>query len=85
MPVRPGRVIYLALPDAFLSNPDCKALLCRELLRTRLPRYAYARRKARAQVGGPDAGGGVLGLCVDRGFDAAERKRRVAELHRSAI
>jgi hypothetical protein len=41
----------------------------------------YARRKARAQVGGPDAGGGVLGLCVDRGFDAAQLKRRFAELH----
>lgn len=72
---------YLALPDAFVSDPDCKALLCRKLLGRRLPRYVYARRKARAQVGGPDAGGGVLGLCVDRGFDAAQLKRRFAELH----
>jgi asparagine synthetase B (glutamine-hydrolysing) len=72
---------YLALPDAFVSNPDCKVLLCREMLGTRLPRYVYARRKARAQVGGPNAGGGVLGLCVDRGFDSAQLKRRFAELH----
>ena len=72
---------YLALPDAFISSPDCKALLCREMLGERLPGYVFSRRKARAQVGGPDVGGGVLGLCVDRGFDAAKLKRRFAELH----
>lgn len=72
---------YLTLPDAFTSDPDCKRHLCRELLGTRLPEYVYARGKARAQVGGPGAGGGVLGLCVDRGYDAARLKHRFAELH----
>jgi asparagine synthetase B (glutamine-hydrolysing) len=72
---------YLALPDAFISSPDCKALLCREVLGKRLPGYVYSRRKARAQVGGPDVGGGVLGLCVDHGYDAAKLKQRFAELH----
>lgn len=72
---------YLTLPDAFISDPDCKRHLCRELLGTRLPEYVYARGKARAQVGGPGAGGGVLGLCVDRGYDAARLKHRFAELH----
>lgn len=71
---------YLALPDTFLADPDCKAALCRELLGTQLPEYVYARPKARAQVGGSQAGG-VLGLCVDRGFDAVWMKQRFAELH----
>jgi asparagine synthetase B (glutamine-hydrolysing) len=72
---------YLALPDEFISSPDCKALLCRAMLGERLPGYVFSRRKARAQVGGPDVGGGVLGLCIDHGFDAAKLKRRFAELH----
>jgi asparagine synthetase B (glutamine-hydrolysing) len=72
---------YLALPDEFISSPDCKARLCREVLGKRLPDYVFSRRKARAQVGGPDVGGGVLGLCVDHGFDAVKLKRRFAELH----
>jgi asparagine synthetase B (glutamine-hydrolysing) len=72
---------YLALPDAFVSSPGRKALLCRAMLGARLPDYIYARSKARAQVGGPDAGGGVLGVCVDHGLDGAEFKRRFADLH----
>jgi asparagine synthetase B (glutamine-hydrolysing) len=73
---------YLALPDRFVSSPGRKALLCRAMLGARLPEYIYARGKARAQVGGPDAGGGVLGVCVDHGLDGAELKRRFADLHR---
>jgi asparagine synthetase B (glutamine-hydrolysing) len=72
---------YLALPDAFISRPDCKAILCREVFGERLPGYVFSRRKARAQIGGADAGGGVLGLCVDHGFDASTLKQRFAELH----
>jgi len=72
---------YLSLPEAFLRLPDRKERLCRAVFGEELPSFVYKRPKARAQVGGGDAGGGVLAACLDRGVDAAVLRRRFAELH----
>jgi asparagine synthetase B (glutamine-hydrolysing) len=73
---------YMCLPDAFLRMPDRKQRLCSAMLEDRIPGYVLTRDKTRAQLGGAQSGGGVLGACVDRGMDAASLRRRFAELHR---
>jgi asparagine synthetase B (glutamine-hydrolysing) len=72
---------YLRLDAGFLSLEDRKQRLCRAVVGTLLPTYIYTRTKARAQVGGADGDGGVLGVCVDRGIDGPWLRRRFAELH----
>lgn len=72
---------FLALPEAFLSNPRRKADLGRLVFGGRIPAYVYDRPKVRAQVGDPSAGGGVLALCLDRGIDQAYLRARFAALH----
>jgi asparagine synthetase B (glutamine-hydrolysing) len=72
---------YLELPDAFLADPRRKDRLCRHLFGERIPDYVYTRPKTRAQVGDEDVGRGVLGLCLERGIDAAALRQRFAALH----
>jgi asparagine synthetase B (glutamine-hydrolysing) len=72
---------YLGLPPSFLKEDSRKDLLVREIVGGELPDYIYDRPKARAQMGGTDAGGGVLGACIDRGIDAAFLRSRFANLH----
>jgi asparagine synthetase B (glutamine-hydrolysing) len=72
---------YLSLPEEFLRLPDRKERLCRAVFGEGLPGYVYSRPKARAQVGGAQATGGVLAVCVDQGVDAERLRRRFAELH----
>jgi asparagine synthetase B (glutamine-hydrolysing) len=72
---------YLALPEEFLRIPDRKERLCRAVFGELLPPYVYSRPKARAQVGGADAGHSVLAVCVDHGVDGAHLRSRFAELH----
>lgn len=74
---------YLALPGSFLELPDRKEQLCRMVFGDRLPAFVYERPKARAQVGGAEAGG-VLVACIDRGVDAEQLRSRFAELHSAA-
>lgn len=74
--------LYLGLPAAFLAEPDRKERLVRAILGDALPDYIYSRPKVRAQTGGLDIGGGVLGACIDRGIDADWLRGRFAELHR---
>lgn len=71
---------YLALPASFLALEDHKQRLCRSVFGGLLPEYIYTRKKTRAQVGDPQAGG-TLALCIDRGVDAAWLRRRYAALH----
>jgi asparagine synthetase B (glutamine-hydrolysing) len=72
---------YLSLPEEFLQLPDRKERLCRAVFGDGLPAYVYSRPKTRAQVGGAEAGGGVLAVCIDHGVDAEHLRRRFAELH----
>jgi hypothetical protein len=72
---------YLALPDEFLADPHRKDKLSRLLFGDRIPEYVYTRPKTRAQVGDVEVGRGVLGLCLDRGIDAAALRERFTELH----
>ena len=74
---------YLALPNAFLVDPDRKERLCRMMFGDAIPDYVYSRPKTRAQIGDPEGDGGVLGLCLSRGIDGAALRRRFAELHRA--
>jgi asparagine synthetase B (glutamine-hydrolysing) len=71
---------YLSLPESFLLRSDRKQLLCRAIFGQLVPAFVYRRPKARAQTGGAK-GGGVLGLCVDRGINSAWLRGRFAELH----
>jgi asparagine synthetase B (glutamine-hydrolysing) len=80
-PYAAGADAYLTLPDEFLRQERHKQRLGRELFGTRLPEYVYSRPKVRAQVGSADGDAGVLGLCVERGIDAAYLRRRFAALH----
>lgn len=72
---------YLDLPPSFLAMPDRKDRLVQAVVGDALPDYIYSRPKVRAQTGGVDPAGGVLGTCVTNGIDAAWLKRRFAELH----
>jgi hypothetical protein len=72
---------YLALPADFLAVPNAKQRLSREVFGPRLPAYVYDRPKARAQVGGAGAGGGVLAACIDRGIDRESLRARFERLH----
>lgn len=72
---------YLELPDSFLAEPRRKDQLSRHLFGDRIPEYVYTRPKTRAQVGDEETGRGTLGLCLDRGIDATELRRRFAALH----
>jgi hypothetical protein len=49
-----------------------------------IPEYVYSRPKTRAQIGDPEGDGGVLGVCLTHGIDAAALKRRFGELHRAS-
>jgi hypothetical protein len=71
---------YLSLPEAFLRLPDRKQRLARVTFGGLVPEHVLSRPKARAQLGGTQAGG-VLAACVDRGVDAAELRRRFCALH----
>jgi asparagine synthetase B (glutamine-hydrolysing) len=71
---------YLSLPEPFLRLPDRKQRLARATFGGLLPKHVLSRPKARAQLGGEHAGG-VLAVCVDRGLDAAELRRRFCALH----
>jgi asparagine synthetase B (glutamine-hydrolysing) len=72
---------YMMLDDDFLCQEDRKQRLNRAIFRDLVPDYVFSRSKARAQVGDPDTGGGVLAACVDRGFDGDWLRRRFAALH----
>jgi asparagine synthetase B (glutamine-hydrolysing) len=72
---------YMQLPEPFLQRPDRKERLCRAIFGPALPEHVLKRPKARAQSGGADLSGGVLAVCVDRGVDSAELRRRFARLH----
>jgi hypothetical protein len=72
---------YLALPDAFLSEPQRKERLTHLVFGGCIPEYVYSRPKTRAQVGDLDSGAGVLGLCLKHGIDSPDLRRRFAELH----
>jgi asparagine synthetase B (glutamine-hydrolysing) len=72
---------YLSLSEEFLRLPDRKERLCRAVFGDGVPAYVYSRPKARAQVGGAQAAGSVLAVCVDQGLDAERLRRRFAELH----
>jgi asparagine synthetase B (glutamine-hydrolysing) len=74
---------YLELPAAFLGREDRKQRLCESIFDGLLPRYVLDRPKVRAQVGSA-SGGGVLGLCVDRGLDGPALASRFASLHEVA-
>jgi asparagine synthetase B (glutamine-hydrolysing) len=71
---------YMRLPSDFLALADAKQRLCRAIFGDLVPEYVYTRAKTRAQVGDPQ-GGGVLGVCVDHGIDAAWLRKRFALLH----
>jgi asparagine synthetase B (glutamine-hydrolysing) len=77
----PGVDHYLELPGGFLSDSKRKDSLCRSMFGDRIPEYVYTRPKTRAQVGDVEVGRGVLGLCLERGIDAAALRSRFAELH----
>ncbi len=72
---------YMRLPEDFLRVPDRKERLCASVFGGAIPEYVMTRPKARAQVGGENAEGGVLAACVDRGIDGTALRRRFAELH----
>ncbi len=72
---------YMSLSPEFLREESRKDLLVKSIVGSELPDYIYARPKVRAQLGGTDSGGGVLGACIDRGIDAAFLRRRFCELH----
>lgn len=72
---------YLKLSEDFLRLEDRKQRLNRMAFGDLIPDYIFSRGKVRAQVGDPDAGGGVLAACVDRGFDGEWLRRRFAALH----
>jgi hypothetical protein len=72
---------YLSLPGWLLQENDRKDRLVASIVGRELPDYIYERPKVRAQLGGTDDGGGVLGACIDRGIDAAYLRRRFAQLH----
>jgi asparagine synthetase B (glutamine-hydrolysing) len=74
---------YLSLPQSFLETAGRKDLLVHEIVGDALPDYIYSRPKVRAQMGGTDAGGGVLGACINNGVDAAYLRRRFCALHRT--
>jgi asparagine synthetase B (glutamine-hydrolysing) len=71
---------YLALPEGFLDRADRKQMLGRIVFGSLIPDHVYTRGKVRAQVGS-ESGGGVLGMCIDRGIDAAWLRRRFCDLH----
>ena len=73
---------FLHLDPDFLAIADRKELLYREMVGGRIPRYIYARKKVRAQMGSA-TGGGVLSVCVDRGIDDRWLRERFAALHRT--
>jgi asparagine synthetase B (glutamine-hydrolysing) len=72
---------YLGLPEAFLEVADHKNRLCELIFGRALPSFVLSRPKARAQLGGKDGSGGVLGACVDAGVDQEMLKARWAKLH----
>ena len=72
---------YLALPESFLGEPQRKERLTQLIFGDCIPEYVYSRPKTRAQVGDAESGAGVLGLCLKRGIDSPELRRRFAELH----
>jgi asparagine synthetase B (glutamine-hydrolysing) len=73
---------YLTLPAPFLADPARKDRLSRMVFGDLIPDYVYARPKTRAQTGDPDAGRGVLGVCVEHGIDQNRLRQRFLELHR---
>lgn len=73
--------LYLAIPADLLAEPQAKQRVAREIFGDRLPSYVYERPKARAQLGGEGAEGGVLAACVDRGIGRGELRARFARLH----
>jgi asparagine synthetase B (glutamine-hydrolysing) len=80
-PYAVGADDYLALDAQLLGREDRKQRLCREVFGSLLPEYVYSRPKTRAQVGDQELGGGVLAVCVDRGFDSIWLRQRFARLH----
>ena len=75
---------YVSLPADFLALDDRKQQLSRAIFGTRLPGYVYERPKVRAQIGSSD-GGGVLGVCIDRGIDQEWLMKRFAQLHETSV
>lgn len=73
--------LYLSIPADLLALPQAKQRVAREIFGDRLPGYVYERPKARAQLGGEGADGGVLAACVDRGIDRRSLRARFARLH----
>ena len=71
---------YLSLSEDFLRRDDRKQVLSRSIFGGLVPEHVYTRGKVRAQVGSA-TGGGVLGVCLDRGIDRAWLRRRFSQLH----
>jgi asparagine synthetase B (glutamine-hydrolysing) len=71
---------FLSLGEDVLDRADRKQALGRVVFGTTVPDHVYSRHKVRAQVGSA-GGGGVLGMCLDRGIDAAWLRRRFCALH----
>jgi asparagine synthetase B (glutamine-hydrolysing) len=71
---------FLSLAEDVLDRPGRKQALGRVVFGAAVPDHVYSRHKVRAQVGSA-TGGGVLGLCLDRGIDAVWLQRRFCELH----
>jgi asparagine synthetase B (glutamine-hydrolysing) len=72
---------YMQLPEDFLGVPDRKEQLARAIFGDAMPSYVLTRRKTRAQIGGSQAEGGTLAVCVDRGIAGTALRRRFAKLH----
>jgi asparagine synthetase B (glutamine-hydrolysing) len=71
---------YLSLSEGFLDQDDRKPVLSRMVFGTMVPEHVYSRKKVRAQVGS-ESGGGVLGVCLDKGIDQTWLRRRFCDLH----
>jgi asparagine synthetase B (glutamine-hydrolysing) len=72
---------YLRLPSSFFGLRDAKQQLCRSTFGELVPNFVYDRPKVRAQIGDPNAGGGVLATCIDHGLNQDRLRERFARLH----
>ncbi|MGH9211579.1 MAG: asparagine synthase-related protein [Acidimicrobiales bacterium] len=80
-PYAAARGPFLRLPDEVLGPGDGKAKLYRLMFGDALPSTSYNRPKTRAQTGSEHGDRGVLGACIDAGYDAGWLANRFAELH----
>jgi asparagine synthetase B (glutamine-hydrolysing) len=71
---------YTSLPGKVVEHDRAKQRLVRAVLGEQVPAFVYARKKARAQVGG-DKVGGTLAALLDAGIDQAGLTARFAALY----